>query len=454
MRDLHERLLRRRALRAVVGVGLATWALASVPTALAQVEMPGEHTIIVPTGKATLLTHSQRLTRVSISNPEVAEAIVVSPTEVLLNGKTTGTTSLVLWDASGRRQIFAVEVTADAVALQRQFRTLFPDEEIGVSATGNVFILTGNVSEATVARRAIEIAQATGITVVDNLQVPAPHQILLQVRFAEVNRSALKQLGFNAVRVDPFNLRGDDEGSLSTGGFTPPGGNFLNDPAGPDQTFSDVVNLYLFSPDAQLGLFVRALQQRGLFRSLAEPNLIALDGAPASFLAGGEFPYPVPQSSAVGQTVTIVFKEFGVRLTFVPRVTNSGLINLEVSPEVSTLDFASGLQISGFRIPTLLTRRASTQVELRDGQTFAIAGLIDNRITETIHKIPLLGDIPVLGMLFRSQDMAQNRSELLVLVTPRLVQPSDTMPAIPGGEAEAWDWEKSLLGSATPTGGQ
>ena len=441
----------RLGLRAALVATLAAWALAQTPAALAQV---ADRTIVVPTGKATLVTHAERLTRVSVSNPEVAEALVVSPYEVMLNGKTTGTTSMILWDSSGRRELFAVEVTADAVALERQIRSLFPDQPIEVTATGNVFILSGNVTEATAARRAMELAQATGLTVVDNMQVPAPHQILLEVRFAEVNRNALREWGTNFVRVDPFNLRGDDEGTLSTGQFTPPRGNFLNTPVGPEQTFSDVVNLYLFSPDAQLGVFIRALQSKGMFRSLAEPNLLALDGKEASFLAGGEFPYPVPQATAAGQTITIVFKEFGVRLNFVPTVTNSGMIHLEVAPEVSTLDFANGLQISGFLIPTLLTRRASTEVELRDGQTFAIAGLMDNSQTETVSKFPILGDIPVLGQFFRSKDVQQNRSELLVLVTPRLVQPSNTAPAVPTGEPEDWNWEGGLDEPATPAGGK
>jgi len=439
----------RPGLRAALAAALAVWALAHAPDVTAQ-----ERTIVVPSGKATLVTHGDRLTRVSISNPEVAEALVVSPHEVLLNGKETGTTSLVLWDGAGRREVFAVEVTADSDALERQIRSLFPNEPIEVTATGNVFILSGSVSEATVARRAMEIAQATGLTVVDNMQVPAPHQILLEVRFAEVNRNALREWGSNFVRVDPFNLRGDDEGSLSTGQFTPPRGNWLNTPAGPDQTFSDIVNLYLFNPDWNLGLFVRALKAKGMFRSLAEPNLLALDGKEASFLAGGEFPYPVPQATAAGQTITIVFKEFGVRLNFLPRVTNSGMIHLEVAPEVSTLDFANGLQISGFLIPTLLTRRASTEVELRDGQTFAIAGLMDNTQTETVSKFPVLGDIPVLGAFFRSHDVQQNRSELLVLVTPRLVQPASAPPAVPTGEPETWDWDKSLQQPAAPAGGK
>jgi pilus assembly protein CpaC len=256
------------------------------------------------------------------------------------------------------------------------------------------------------------------------------------------------------MRVDPLNLRGATEGAISTGRFTAPGGNFINDPPGPEQTFSDVTNLYLFDRGSEIGAFILALQGQGLFRSLAEPNLLAMDGKQASFLAGGEFPYPVPQVSSGGTTITVVFKEFGVRLNFTPTITNSGNIHMEVEPEVSTLDFANGLQIQGFQIPTLRARRAKTEVELQDGQTFAIAGLIDNSVTDSVDKFPILGDIPILGLFFSSKAAQQNRTELLVLVTPHIVQPSSTPPPIPTGEVETWDWDKSIREPAAPAGGR
>ncbi|MDX1623556.1 MAG: type II and III secretion system protein family protein [Gemmatimonadota bacterium] len=434
---------------------VAAYGLAQPETALSQgaaSDFQDGRTVEVAVGKAALVTHPTTLRQVSITDPDVAEAVVVSPREVLLHGRSTGTTSLVLWDREGRRQLRAVEVAVDAEALERHLRRLFPGEEVEVTASGNTFILSGEVDQSSVARRAVTIAEATGATVVDNISVPAPQQILLQVRFAEVNRSAIKQLGLNVVRVDPFNVRGDDEGSISTGQQSPFGGQFL-DGSGPDETFSDAVNLFLFEDDWKVGAFIRALKGQGLFKSLAEPNLLALDGKEASFLAGGEFPYPVPQGTAAGgQTITIVFKEFGVRLNFLPQITNSGNINLKVAPEVSSLDFASGLSIQGFEIPALRSRRAETEVELRDGQTFAIAGLLDNSITENIDKVPVLGDIPILGALFRSKDLRQNRSELMVLVTPRLVQPSATPPETPTGEPERWDWEPELEGPAGSMG--
>lgn len=438
-KDITPRLLSARLASLVVVI--AVCGLTQPSTAAGQA---ADGSIRVATGGAELITHGSAMRRVSVANADVAEAIVVSPTELLLNGKEIGTTSLVIWDATGARTVYPVAVTLDSSALERQFAVLFPEEQIQVEAAGSIIILNGSVTSSTVARRAMEISEAFEVPVVNNMSVPAPFQILLQVRFAEVKRSAMRELGLNIVRVNPLNLRGDNEGAFTTGQKTPLSQNFLNNPPGPEQTFSDAVQFYLFSESANLALFISALQANGQFRSLAEPNLLALDGKEASFLAGGEFPYPVVQGASGNNAVTIVFKEFGVRLNFTPEVTNSGNIHLAVAPEVSTLDFSSGLQVSGFQIPTLLSRRAETEVELRDGQTFAIAGLIDNTMADLTDKVPVLGDIPILGYLFKSQDLRQDRTELLVLVTPRLVRPSDQMPEIPGGEPNTWPWLKEL----------
>lgn len=445
------RRMRTRTLLVSLVASITAFGLARPPSAASQdvaSVYQQDGTVLVAVGKAALVPHPYTLRRVSIANPEVAEVIVVSPTEVMVQGKAIGTTTLVMWDSEGGRVLRAVEVAVDAEALERHFRLLFPTESaIEVTSSGNTYILSGSVGNATSGRRAVEIAQSTGASVVDNMKVPAPHQVLLQVRFAEVSRSAMRQMSANLMRIDPFNLRGDDEGFVGTGQNTPPGNLFLDlDRGGPEQTFSDAVNLYLFNPSANVGVFIRALKAQGLFKSLAEPNLLARDGEEASFLAGGEFPFPVVQGSSANQAITIVFKEFGVRLNFTPTITNSGNIDLQIEPEVSTLDFGTGLQVSGFAIPTVLTRRAKTRVELRDGQTFAIAGLMDNSMSESVDKVPILGDIPVLGALFRSNDVRHDRSELMVLVTPRLVQPSATPPAIPTGEPETWDWDKSLEG--------
>lgn len=398
--------------------------------------------LVVAVGNSAVVTHPAILDRVSIGNPDVADAVVVSSRELVVNGKVAGTTTLLIWDQAGQRTIYTVRVGADAATLQREFQRQFPDEEIEVTAMGNMVILNGRVRDPQVARRAVTLAHALGdVQIMDNIAVPDRGQILLQVRFAEVSRSAMKELGAHFMRVDPFNVRGDDEGALGpTAQF---GGSFLGG-TGPDRTFSDAVNLFLFHDASNVSAFIRALQTRGLFRSLAEPNLLAMPAESASFLAGGEFPFPVLQSGAQQQGVTIQFKEFGIRLNFVPDITNSGAIRLRVAPEVSSLDFASGLQVAGFNIPALLSRRAETVIELRDGQTFAIAGLLDNTMTETLSKVPILGDIPILGQLFRSKEMRQNRTELLVLVTPRIVHPLDEAPQLPTGEPETWRWDRYL----------
>lgn len=394
-----------------------------------------EGLVTVGRGTSALLPQPTTVRRVSIGDPAIADAVVVSPREVLVNGRALGSTTLFVWDVNENRRIYNIEVTVDAAALQRQIRALFPREQISVTASGNMVILSGQATTAAAAARALEIARGTGATVVDNLAVPPAQQVLLQVRFAEVTRTAATELGVD-YRV------GDTRTNLSGGLVAEPGERVV-------ETLSDgLVRIFLFEKNFQFEAVVRALKSRGLFRSLAEPNLIALDGTEASFLAGGEFPYPVPQTGGQGanQTITVVFREFGVRLRFVPRVTAAGNIRLDVEPEVSSLDFSSGLRLSGFAIPSILSRRAKTQVELRPGQTFAIAGLLDNSFLNNMDRIPLLGDIPILGNLFRSRNVRQRRSELLVLVTPRLVEPLNASPPVPTGEPETWPWDPSLQG--------
>jgi pilus assembly protein CpaC len=398
-------------------------------------ELSGQHILSDPEsvitlahGTSALIDYPGELTRVSVTDPGVAEAVIMSPNEVLINGLGLGTTSLFLWDSAGARRLYSVEVTADVATLQRYLDLLFPEENIDATAQGNTVILSGSVSEAHVARRAHELAMNTGAQILDNLQTPAPRQILLEVRFAEVSRNALRTLGNNEVRtVNPHRL--DSDGRWEVG------------------TDSDgLLDLSLITSDSQLSALIRALKSNGAFQSLAEPNLLALDGEEASFLAGGEFPFPSIQGGSSSNAVTVEWREFGVRLRFTPRVTNIGNIRLSIAPEVSSLDFAGGLSLGGFQIPSILTRKAETQIELREGQHLAIAGLIDNTLQENVDKLPVLGDIPILGALFRSTEMRQERTELLVLVTPRIIQPSDVPFPVPTGEPGAWDWDGRLKG--------
>ncbi|HEX7119423.1 MAG TPA: type II and III secretion system protein family protein [Longimicrobiales bacterium] len=385
-----------------------------------------DRTVSVINGRSVLIIEPASLERVSVTNPAIAEAVVVSPREILINGKALGSTSLLLWDNRGARRLYTVEVTPDGETLERHLRRIFPDDPIDVTVSGGTIFLSGPVHTETVAERAIEIAKATGANVVSDLVAAGERQVLLQVRFAEVSRSALEEFDAELFIGDANDL--DD----------------LDDPDSDFESFSDgLVRLFLFDEDAELEVLVHALRTRGLFKVLAEPNLLALDGQEASFLAGGEFPFPVVQGGDVN-AITIVWKEFGVRLRFVPEIQSNGAIRLAVAPEVSSLNFANGLTLNGFQVPSLVTRRAQTEVELRPGQHLAIAGLIDNSIRDNLSKIPILGDIPILGALFRSKDLRQERTELLVLVTPHLVEPSETPPPLPTGEPYLWNWDEWL----------
>ena len=385
--------------------------------------------IAVAQGQSVVLVQPSPVQRISIGNPEVADAVVVTPREVVVNARELGATSLIVWDAAGNRRIYTIGVTVDVPALQRMLGSLFPGQQISLTASGKTIVVSGSVVSPSTAERVKEVLEATGATVISNVSIQSVPQVLLQVRFAEVSRSALSELQSELSLSNPGRLEG-------TGDFSV-------------QTLSDgLIQLLLLDPSASAELVIQALQATRSFRSLAEPNLLALEGQEASFLAGGEFPVPVPQG-ALGQ-VAIDYKEFGVRLRFRPLVDPAGNIRLRVAPEVSALDFANALRIQGFTVPALTTRRAETEVILRDGQTFAIAGLMDSSITKNLEKIPFLGDIPILGALFRSRDDRQARTELLVLVTPRLVTPTVTPPPLPTGEPETWPWDRSLRRPVSP----
>jgi len=389
-----------------------------------------EQIVSVSKGASALLVNTTQIQRFSIGDPAVAEAVVVSPTEVLINGKALGTTSLFLWDNSGNIKLYSVEVTADAPGLQRYLSSVLQGENIDVIASGNVVTLSGQVRDASVANRAVEIAKGSGATIVDNLTTPEAVQVLLKVRFAEVNKSAIKEFRSQLATLNPQDLDSRTGNWIGSANTNPQ-----------DGTFSDgVVDLGLFNANASIEVLIRALSSKGLLRSLAEPNLLALPGKEASFLAGGEFPYPAVQGGGGNNAVSIVFKEFGIRLRFTPTITRSGSIRLKVMPEVSALDFSNPLVFGGFTIPSLTTRRAETEVEMKNGQYLAIAGLVDNTMTDNSTKIPILGDIPILGQFFRSKDARQRRTELMVLVSPKLVLPSDSPALLPTGEPNSWKW--------------
>jgi pilus assembly protein CpaC len=395
----------------------------------------GVEKIAVGAGKTRLLDMPVNIERVSIAAPETAEAVPVSARSLMVNGKGPGETSLVIWLSDGSRREYTVDVKVNAArveAAKEQISREFGDKVQLTVDNGSVY-LTGRLKDMYEADRALLIATAVG-KVINLLKVEAPpqeRQILLKVRFADVDRTKSLNLGINF-----FGTPAGYATSSTTGAFSPSTVSTLNYAGVPASfSLSDTLNLLLWDPHANIGATLAALAAQNVLQILAEPNLLALNGKEASFVAGGEFPFPTLQGGGggVGQ-ITISFKEFGVRLHFLPTITPRGTIRLRVTPEVSSLDYANSLTISGSTVPALDTRRVDTEVELQSGQSFAIAGLLDNQTTEALSKIPGLSNIPVLGKLFTSKSVTKSNSELLVIVTPELVAPipeGETLPDLP-----------------------
>jgi pilus assembly protein CpaC len=400
----------------------------------------GSAPLRVMVGKSLLINTTERLKRISVTDPAIAYAQVITPTQILVHGKTPGEVSLLIWDEVERSRSFDLRVDVDVSACADEEHRVFPDEQIAVTPSRAAVVLSGHVSTEDVAKRAGELAGAYSPRVVNVLTYGpvGAQEVLLQVKFAEVDRSALTQLGVNFISTGAANTTG----TVTTGqfgGFGPqtltPGTATSSSGATatttPATTVSNVLNLFLFRSDINLGATIEALATNNLLQILAEPNLIAVNGKEASFLAGGQFPFPIVQPGAGFTAVTISFKEFGVRLQFTPTIMPNGNIHLKVAPEVSTLDFANALTISGFTVPALSTRKAETEFELQDGQSFVIAGLMDNRVTDIYNKIPGLGDIPILGNFFRSKSLQKSNSELMVLCTVHRISPNTEQPAGP-----------------------
>lgn len=400
-------------------------------------ENSGAAPLRVMVGKSLLINTTERLKRVSVTDPTIADPQVISPTQILIHGRAPGEVSLLIWDELERSRSFDLRVDVDVSAAAEEEKRVFPDEQITVTPSRSAIVLSGHVSDEEVAKRAGMIAEAYTHNVVNVLSYGpvGAQEVLLEVKFAEVDRSAMTQLGVNFFSTGAANTIG----TVTTGQFggfgpqtvTQTTGQSVTTPITNSQTLNDVLNLFLFRPDIHLGAVIRALQTKNLLQILAEPNLIAVNGKEASFLAGGEFPFPIVQPGQGFTAVTIQFKEFGVKLKFTPLIEPNGNIHLRVVPEVSTLDFANSLTVSGFTIPALSTRRADTEFELQDGQSFVIAGLMDNRVTNIVNKIPGLGDIPILGNFFKSKSAQKSNSELMVLCTARRVAPSNQPPAGP-----------------------
>jgi pilus assembly protein CpaC len=408
------------------------------PPAAQSTSRDSANDLSVTVGKSALVDFTRPVIRVAVGLGDVAEATAVSPTEVMINGRAPGNTSLIVWEQGGERQFFNVAVHASRAAsedtltaLRRELRVALPGQNITIASENNLVFLRGTVNDLASSDRAVQMASSAG-KVVNLLYVnvpPPPPQILLKVRFASVDRNASKQLGINIFSTGAANTIG----AVTTGQFSPPSVAAPTGTASAVATISNALNIFLFRPDLNLGATIEAMEQQGLVEILAEPNIIAQDGKQASFLAGGEYPYPTVQGTAggVGGAITIAFKEFGIRLTFIPTITPRGTIRLQVAPEVSALDFTNAVTISGFVEPAITVRRVKTEVELSERQSFAIGGLLDNRETQTFTKIPFIGSVPILGKLFQSIQRNRTNTELIVIVTPEIVAPINVGQPVP-----------------------
>ena len=439
-----------------VSVNIVLLALWFVPSAVGQEQPPaqppgealqatqqaaapteqGSAPLRVMVGKSILINTTEPIKRVSVTDATIADPQVISPRQILVHGRAAGEVSLLIWDQFERSRSFDLRVDVDVSAAAEEEKRIFPDEQVTVTASRSAIVLSGHVSTEDVAKRAGMIAEAYSKNVVNVLTFGpvGAQEVLLQVKFAEVDRNAAAQLGANYFTPGT----GNTVGTLSTGQFSPPsistagsattttGTVSTTSPVStaPIVNVSNPLNLFLFRTDINLGAAVQALEQKSLLEILAEPNLIAVNGKEASFLAGGQFPFPMVQPGQGFTAVTIAFKDFGVRLSFTPVIMPNGNIHLRVAPEVSTLDFTNALTISGFTVPALSTRKADTEFELQDGQSFVIAGLLDNRLTDVVDKIPGLGDIPILGALFKSRNLQKSKSELMVLCTVHRISPN------------------------------
>jgi pilus assembly protein CpaC len=386
------------------------------------------HSITLITGRGELLKFDQDVKQVAAAEPKIADVVVISPREVMVNAKEPGMTTVIVWQ-NGEPIRYDINVTADTTDFDNFRKSVIdqlPGAKIEITGKGDTIVLTGTAVSSAQIKQAAALAQTRAKTVVNLLTAPPepePRQIALQVKFASIDRTLLKQIGFNLFSTDRFL-----NSASSTQQYQQPLLTQL--PAsGASQAvnFSNLLNLFVYRPDINLGATIAALEETNVSQILAEPTLLTVDGKTASFLAGGQFPFPTitatPTGGGTAPVVTIQFKPFGVQLDFTPTILPDGRINLKVTPEVSTLDFTNGVTLDGFLIPAISSRKADTEVILGDGESFAIAGLIDDRVIDTAEKVPLLGSLPIIGQLFRSVNSKKTNTELLVLISPHVLKP-------------------------------
>lgn len=401
--------------------------VAGAAAAAGDADAPRDLTITA--GRSLVIDYPEDLARISTSNPEVLDYVPASNREILLHGKSIGVATLVVWSKSGHRTYYSVSVEQNLAPFREILQRTFPGEQIEVLATKDAVALVGSVSSPAISERAAALVSPLAKNVVNHLTVraaPVEKQILLRVKFAELNRSAAQNFGVNLISTGALNT----PGQITTGQFSPARPAQLKGTIGAPLTgtestmsITDALNIFAFRPDLNLAAAIKALHTQGVLQILAEPNLVTSNGKEASFLVGGEFPIPVLQGGSNAGAITVQFREFGIRLTFNPSLTGNGTLKMFVRPEVSTIDIANAVTVGGFTIPALATRRIESTIELGPGQSFVIGGLIDDRANESLSKVPGLGSIPILGALFRSRNENRTKSELIVMVTPEVVEP-------------------------------
>jgi pilus assembly protein CpaC len=411
--------------------------------------------LFLEVGQNKLMETSAPLGRVSVADPQVADLKVVTNSQVLLTAKGVGDTYVTLWDKSDRAMVMSVHITRNLDGLRRQLKDLFPEENIQVSAAGELVVLSGEVSDVRLPERILSVARLHSTKIANLLHVKGQQQVQLEVKFAEVNRGGLRQMGVNAFHQTRYG------GPAS--GFLNPGAAIDSQALAPDKLptptfpavqgapFRQAFNLFYSQlGDYPFSAVVSLLENNALAKTLAEPTLVAMSGQEAKFHAGGEFPIPISQAFG---NIMIEFKKFGIMLKFVPTVVGEGTINLSLNTEVSEMDASKGITIGNLQIPGLTKRESQTTVRLRDGQSFAIAGLLSDNVRSNVDRVPGLGNLPVLGALFRSTSYQRNESELLVVVTAHLVRPMGPgqAPIMPGQDElnDPSDLELFLLGKVS-----
>jgi pilus assembly protein CpaC len=387
-------------------------------------------TLHVLVGRSTFIKSVSRLKRVYVSNPLAVDSFTSSPTQIVITAKTPGVSSVILWDEAGQSATYLVYSDLDVTGLQKEIHQALPYDNIQVESRLDRVSLSGTALSEASSDAAAKLAALYAKVVVNSVVVRPPHirQVKLQVEIIEIDRSKMDQFGIN-IFTEGKNTSNSTTGQFpTTQTYTPGTGS-----APATLTTSNPLNLLFFRFGLNIGLTLQDLQDKNIAQILAEPTITTLSGQKASFLAGGEFPFPVVQGSSGGLTsITIQFRPYGVKLDFTPLVNEDGTVQLKVSPEVSALDYTNAVTISGYTIPAISTRRAETQVELRDGQSFAISGLLDHRTTDIFNRMPGFGDVPILGQLFRSKSLSHSTVELMVIVTPSIVDPlNDASVPIP-----------------------